>query len=67
MKYLKHTLTILLVMLMVLSIVPAQMFAEGDAGVDETVVNIEGTLYDKSGSETAENGEDPEWRGYGGS
>ena len=66
MKYLKHTLTILLVMLMVLSIVPAQLFAEGDAGVDETVVNIEGTLYDKSGSETAENGEDPDETGDSG-
>ena len=66
MKYLKHTLTILLVMLMVLSIVPAQMFAEGDAGVDETVVNTEGTLYDKSGSETAENGEDPDETGDSG-
>lgn len=59
MKHLKHTLTILLVILLVLSILPEQMFAEGDAGVNETAVNTEGTPYDKAGSETADNGEEP--------
>ena len=58
MNHLKHTLTIFIIVLLVLTMVPAQMFAEENAGDNETTLITEAVPENEDGQEAVKEGED---------
>ena len=58
MKHLKHTLTIFIIVLLVLTMVPAEMFAEENVGDNETTLITEAVPENEGGQEAVNDGED---------